>query len=193
MDTGIGSSLYIFSGSTSPTNGSLLQDSNMSIQIESSASGSSLNQFMQTVKENIPVNNNNMNSTSQLFSNIQQQISNRSDRKTYDNSFSSDIEGLDVDSESTLVTEQTPATVRDNNSLKMNNSNNFKSYSKNNYKTDSNNEDCLSEADSNTFADSEINSIRTEEFCDVFKTQYRTIPYLKLNEKSEFYSIEIQN
>jgi hypothetical protein len=189
MDTGIGSSSYIFSGSTSPTNGSLLQDSNMSIQIESSASGSSINQFMQTVKENISINNNKINSTSQLFSNIQQQISNRSDCKTHDNSFSSDLDRLDVDSESTLVTEQTPATVRDNNSFKMNNSNNYKSYSKNNYKTDSNSDDCLSEADSNTFADSEINSIRTEEFCDAFKTQYRKIPYLKLNEKSKFNSI----
>ena len=79
MDTGIGS-LYLFSDSTSPTNGSLLQDSNMSIQIESSASGSSLNQFMQTVKENISANNNNNsnskdNSTSHLLANIQQQNS----------------------------------------------------------------------------------------------------------------------
>ena len=198
MDTGIGSSLYIFSGSTSPTNGSLLQDSNMSIQIESSASGSSINQFMQTVKENISVNNNNntnsnLNSASQLFANIQQQFSNRSDHKNYENSFNSDMDRLDVDSESTLVTEQTPATVRDNNGLTMNSSSNFKKYPKNNCKSDSNNEDGFSEADTSTFGDSEINSIRTEEFCDIFNSQYRTIPFLKLNETSEFISIEIKN
>jgi len=161
----------------------------MSIQIESSASGSSLNQFMQTVKENISANNNNSNSkdnsTSHLLANIQQQNSNRSDRKMYDNSFSSDMDRLDVDSESTLVTEQTPATVRDNNDFALISSSNFKNYTKNDSKSDSN-DDCLSEAGGSTFADSEINSIRTEEYSDLFNSQYRTVPFLKLNETSNF-------
>jgi hypothetical protein len=165
----------------------------MSIQIESSASGSSLNQFMQTVKENISANNNNSNdnATSHLLAKLQQQNSNRSDRKMYDNSFSSDMDRLDVDSESTLVTEQTPATVRDNNDFAMNISSNFKNYTKNDSKSDSNNDDCLSEAGGSTFADSEINSIRTEEYSDLFNSQYRTVPFLKLNETSKLYFIEI--
>ena len=175
MDTGIGSSLYMFSGTTSPTNGSLLQDSNMSIHIESSSSGSSLNHFMQTVKENI---SKNSNSTASLMPNIQQQ-------KHHQQAYQSDLDHLDVESSSTLVTEHTPATVRDNNSsstLKKyaSSSNNNSSSGSNN-----NNDDCLSDADSSTFADSEINSIRTEEFVDMFNSQYRNVPFLKLNSKSE--------
>ena len=223
LDTGLGSSLYMFSASTSPTNtsASALHDSNMSIQVESSSSGSSLNQFIQNVKENVIHNNN---STANLLSHMlgqnqkfpqqqqQQQSQHQPSQKqqrhcdykkqsvneNFENSYSSELDGLDMASESTLVTDQTLTTVK--NCLPINNNNNNDLEAKKYATTTATaitsgggrqksayaDTDCLSEVSSSTFADCDLNSIRTEEYSDVYH-QYSQVPYLKLDETSNTY------